>query len=191
VSYEYGIHANQLYRWKAQVIERWPSLLENEQKTAKAEEIVHEHQIQELYAEIGKLSTHMVEREDSDLPLSAQAELLSLNRRNLYYQPVGPSTQEITAKHRIDDIYTAHPYYGSRRITAVLRKEMVISRPTAQHYMREMGLARICPGLNLSKRRREHKTYPYLLRNLLIDQPKEAFCVALTITTSVQPPSYA
>lgn len=122
----------------------------------------------------------MVERKNSDLPLSVQAEMLSLNRTNLYYQPVGPSTQEISAKHRIDEIYTAHPYYGSRRITAVLRKEMAISRPTVQHYMREMGIAGICPGPNLSKRRLEHAIYPYLLRNLLIDQPNQVWGIDIT-----------
>ena len=56
---EYGVHANQLYRWKAQALEGLPSVFEREQKTAKAEETAHERQIQELYAEIGKLSTHL------------------------------------------------------------------------------------------------------------------------------------
>jgi putative transposase len=122
----------------------------------------------------------MLERENGELPISIQAELLRLNRTNLYYQPVGPSAQEITAKHRIDEIYTAHPYYGSRRLTVVLRKEMAISRPTVQHYMREMGIAGICPGPNLSKRRLEHKIYPYLLRNLLIDQPNQVWGIDIT-----------
>lgn len=69
--------------------------------------------------------------------MSNQAELLSLNRTGLYYQPVGPSAEEIAVKHRMDEIYTAHPYYGSRRMTVTLRKEgFLISRPTVQRYMR-------------------------------------------------------
>ena len=123
----------------------------------------------------------MIERSHAELPLSTQAELLSLNRTGLYYQPVGPSAAEIAAKHRIDEIYTAHPYYGSRRITVTLRNEgNPISRPTVQRYMREMGIAGIAPGPNLSKRRQEHKTHPYLLRGLEISHPNQVWGIDIT-----------
>lgn len=59
IAAEYGIHPNQLHRWKAQVVEGMPGLLENERKTEKAQQANHEHQLQELYAEIGKLSTQL------------------------------------------------------------------------------------------------------------------------------------
>lgn len=103
-----------------------------------------------------------------------------MNRTGLYYQPVGPSAEEIAVKHRIDEIYTAHPYYGSRRIAVVLNRERPISRPTVQRYMREMGISGICPGPNLSKRREEHKIYPYLLRNLVIDHPDQVWGIDIT-----------
>jgi putative transposase len=113
--------------------------------------------------------------------LSTQAELLSLNRTGLYYEPVGPSAKEVTTKHRIDEIYTAHPYYGSRRIAVSLRKEgYLISRPTVQHYMREMGIAGISPGPNLSKRSVEHRIYPYLLHGLKISHPNQVWGIDIT-----------
>jgi putative transposase len=113
--------------------------------------------------------------------LSTQAELLSLNRSGLYYEPVGPSAEEISVKHRIDEIYTAHPYYGSRRIAVTLCKEgNLISRPTIQRYMREMGIAGISPGPNLSKRRLEHQIYPYLLRGLEISRPNQVWGIDIT-----------
>ena len=37
--------------------------------------------------------------------------------------------------------------------------------------MREMGIAGIAPGPNLSKRHPEHKVYPYLLRGLRLSVP--------------------
>jgi putative transposase len=114
------------------------------------------------------------------LPIATQAELLDLNRTGLYYQSVGPSDAEVAAKHRIDEIYMAHPYYGSRRITVVLRREMTISRPTVQRYMREMGIAGISPGPNLSKRSGEHKLYPYLLRGLAISRPNQVWGIDVT-----------
>lgn len=104
-----------------------------------------------------------------ELPLTVQAELLSLNRTSLYYKPVPPSPEEVRLKHRIDELYTQYPFMGSRRIAAMLRQEgETIHRNTVQTYMREMGLVAIYPGLNLSKRNLQHRTYPYLLSGLTI-----------------------
>lgn len=114
------------------------------------------------------------------MPLKTQAELLSLSRASLYYVPVGPSPEEIALKHRIDELYTAHPYYGSRRITAALRKDTPISRPTVQRYMREMGIAGICPGPHLSQPAPGHKVYPYLLRGVVIQRPNQVWGIDIT-----------
>lgn len=59
IASEYGVHANQLYRWKAQALEGLPGLFENDQKAEKAQQAAHDRQLQELYAEIGKLSTQV------------------------------------------------------------------------------------------------------------------------------------
>ena len=80
----------------------------------------------------------MIERQDADWSLTTQAELLSLNRSGLYYVPLPPSPEELHIKRRIDELYTAHPFYGSRKITAVLRAEVVINRKAVQRHMREM-----------------------------------------------------
>ena len=123
----------------------------------------------------------MLERESSEVSLAEQAELLSISRSSLYYEPVGPSEQEIAVKRRIDEIYTKYPFYGSRRMTAVLCREgRVISRPTVQIYMREMGIAGIAPGPNTSQPHPEHKTYPYLLRGLKVERPNQVWGIDIT-----------
>jgi len=123
----------------------------------------------------------MLEREQSELPLATQAELLSLSRSSLYYQPVGPSAKEIAIKHRIDEIYTRRPIYGSRRMTAVLSREgWSISRPTVQRYMREMRIAGIAPGPNTSRPHPGHKVYPYLLRHLKVSRPNQVWGIDIT-----------
>ena len=122
----------------------------------------------------------MIEKENKKISLKGQAALLSIGRSGLYYQPIGPSRIEIATKHRIDDIYTRWPFYGSRRITAVLRKEMAISRKTVQKYMREMGLEAIGPRPNLSKPHPQHKIYPYLLRNVTADYPNHIWGIDIT-----------
>ena len=123
----------------------------------------------------------MLEREAHELPLSTQADLLGLSRSSLYYEPVGPSAREIAVKHRIDEIYTQHPIYGSRRMTAVLCREgWSISRPTVQSYMNEMGIVGISPGPNISQPNPEHIIYPYLLRHLEISRPNQVWGIDIT-----------
>lgn len=104
----------------------------------------------------------MVDWEAPKLPISEQAELLGINRSSLYYKPVQPSPEEVAIKHRIDEIYTKFPFYGSRRITEKLKNEGVnINRKRVQRHMREMGIQAIYPGPNLSKRNLQHRIYPY------------------------------
>lgn len=109
----------------------------------------------------------LVEWESREMSITTQAQLLSLNRTSLYYQPVGVSPETVALRHWIDEVYTAHPYYGVRRITAHLRREgRIINHKAVARHMREMGLAGICPGPNLSKRNLAHAVYPYLLRDV-------------------------
>ena len=123
----------------------------------------------------------MVERDESELPLSVQAKLLSLSRASLYYQPVAPSAEEVALKHRIDEIYTMYPFYGSRRITVHLRREgTMINRKAVQRHLREMGLAGICPGPNLSQRQVAHRVYPYLLRHVSAAYPNHVWGIDIT-----------
>jgi putative transposase len=119
----------------------------------------------------------LIEREDAELPITIQAELLGLNRSSLYYRPIPPSQEEISLKHRIDEIYTEYPFFGSRRITAMLHREgEKVHRNTVRKYMREMGLSAIYPG----KRNLQHRVFPYLLRNLTIDSPNHVWGVDIT-----------
>lgn len=124
----------------------------------------------------------LVERGQAELPLTDQAELLSLSRRSLYYQPVPPSAEEVGIKHAIDRIYTEQPSYGSRRIAVMLKEDhqLVVNRKAVQRHMREMGIAGISPGPNLSKRNPEHRVYPYLLRCLTAAHPNHVWSIDIT-----------
>jgi putative transposase len=122
-----------------------------------------------------------VEWERAEMALNEQAELLSLSRSSLYYKPLAPSAEEIAIKHRIDELYTAHPFYGSRKIREVLKRAgVVINRKCVQRHMREMGIAGICPGPNLSRRNLQHQTYPYLLRNLVVSHADHVWGIDIT-----------
>lgn len=122
-----------------------------------------------------------MEHNEHELSLSVQAELLSLSRSSLYYQPVLPSAEEVALKHRIDAIYTAYPFYGSRRITVQLRREgLTINRKAVQRHMQEMGIAGICPVPNLSQRNLAHQVYPYLLRQVSAAYPNHIWGIDIT-----------
>jgi putative transposase len=113
--------------------------------------------------------------------LLVQADLLSISRASLYYQPKMPSAEEIALKHRIDEIYTAHPFLGSRKIARQMQEEgFRICRNTVQASMQEMGLAAICPGPNLSKRNSKHNAYPYLLRGVRAERPNHIWGIDIT-----------
>ena len=118
----------------------------------------------------------LVERERPALSLKTQADLLSLNRSSLYYAPVPPAPEEVALKHRIDELYIAHPFYGSRRIAILLG----VNRKAVQRHMREMGIAGICPGPNLSKNSLEHRVFPYLLRHVQAARPNHIWGIDLT-----------
>jgi len=123
----------------------------------------------------------MLEPSSRELSLKVQANLLGLSRSSLYYRPVPPSSEEVALKHRMDEIYTRWPFYGSRRITAVLNQEgRAVSRLTVQRYMREMGIAGIAPGPNTSKPAPEHKIYPYLLRQVRAEYPNHIWGIDIT-----------
>lgn len=123
----------------------------------------------------------MLDWDCGELTLTAQAELLGLNRTGLYYHPLGPSEEELKLKHRIDEIYTMYPFYGSRRITAQLKNEsFLVNRKAVQGHMREMGIEGICPGPNLSKRDLQNRTFPYLLKGLVIVRANQVWGIDIT-----------
>jgi transposase-like protein len=59
IASQYGIHPNQLYKWKAQALEGLPDIFEDGQKTDKALKAAHELEVEELYAQIGRLNTQL------------------------------------------------------------------------------------------------------------------------------------
>jgi transposase len=59
IASEYGVHPNQLYKWKAQAVENLPGLFEEDRKGEKALKAEHDRQLKELYADIGKLTTQL------------------------------------------------------------------------------------------------------------------------------------
>jgi putative transposase len=123
----------------------------------------------------------LIDWDSPEVLVKMQAALLGLNRTSLYYQPVAVSAEELAIKRRIDEIYTAWPFYGSPRITAQMNREgWGVNHKRIERYLREMGLAAICPGPNLSKRKASEGVWPYLLRDAAIVRPNQVFGIDIT-----------
>jgi putative transposase len=107
--------------------------------------------------------------------------LLGLNRSSLYYQPAGETAEDLRLMRLIDREYTAHPFYGSRRLTAWLaRQGEAVNRKRVQRLLRLMGLEAIYPKPKLSAAGRGHRVYPYLLRNVSIERPDQVWSADIT-----------
>jgi len=119
----------------------------------------------------------------AQLPLTWQADLLSLSRGSLYYTPRPACSQEVHIKRRMDELFTEHPFLGSRKVMAILAGEGVaVGRHTVRRYRQQMGLQTIYPKPNLSRPGggAEHRVYAYLLRDLVISQPNQVWGVDIT-----------
>jgi putative transposase len=123
----------------------------------------------------------LVEREDPALSVAAQCRLLKVARSTLYYQPAPVDPDDLALMRRMDELYLASPFYGSRRMVAVLRRDgWTVNRKRVRRLMRVMGLAAIYQKPNTSKGHPEHKVYLYLLRDLVIERPNQVWCADIT-----------
>src|SRR3954463_12266829 len=111
-----------------------------------------------------------IDATDSVLSVSQQCELLGLSRSSYYYEPATETAENLALMALIDREYTAHPFRGSRGMTAWLWREgHQVNRKRVQRLMRVMGLEAVYPKPRLSVGGVGHKVYPYLLRNVTIE----------------------
>ena len=115
------------------------------------------------------------------IPITRQCELVSLNRSSLYYRPRPVSDFSFHLRGLIDRQYTKDPSSGVPRMTKYLRRQgYKVNRKRVARLMRKMGLQGIAPKKKLSWPNKEHQVYPYLLKNLDIVRPRQAFCADIT-----------
>jgi putative transposase len=123
----------------------------------------------------------LVDRADDDLSIVAQCRLLKVARSSLYWRPAAVSEDDLRLMRRIDELYLATPFYGSRRMVAVLRRDgWSVNRKRVRRLMRVMRIEAIYQKPNTSRRHPDHVVYPYLLRGLVIDGPNQVWCADIT-----------
>jgi putative transposase len=123
----------------------------------------------------------MLGREHPQLSVRRQCALLALHRSGAHRPPPSADAADLALMRRIDALFLARPFYGSRRVTATLRAEgAAVNRKRVQRLMRAMNIAALGPKPRTSKPAPGHKIYPYLLRDLAITRPNQVWCADIT-----------
>jgi putative transposase len=123
----------------------------------------------------------LVDRSDAELSVVAQCRLLKVARSSLYWRPAAASEDDLRLMRRIDELYLTTPFYGARRMVAVLRRDgWTVNRKRVRRLMRIMRLEAIYQRPNTSRRHPDHIVYPYLLRGLAIERPNQVWCADIT-----------
>lgn len=118
---------------------------------------------------------------NAELSIARQAKLLGVSRSSVYYRPKPDSTEELDLLKRLDEIFTENPIYGSRRLQVALKREgILVGRRRIRRLMKKLGLWAVTPKPNTSRPHPEHKTYPYLLRGMIIDRPDQVWATDIT-----------
>ncbi|NEX64571.1 IS3 family transposase [Noviherbaspirillum galbum] len=194
IAQQFDVHPNQVTEWKRQLQERAADVFDG----ATASKSEQEPDLKTLHAKIGQLTLEndflgrrahqggtaerkeMIDR-THDLPVSRQCQILSLARSTAYYRPQATSEADLTVMRRIDELHLEHPFAGSRMLRDMLRREdHVIGRKHVATLMRKMGIEALYKKPRTSVRHAAHQVYPYLLRDLKIEQPDHVWCADIT-----------
>jgi putative transposase len=109
-----------------------------------------------------------------------QCELLSIHRSRVYYQH-REQIEDVLLMNEIYELWMAHPYFGYRRIWAMLvRTGRIINRKRVARLMNAMNLEAIYPKPKTSIRNKEHKIFPYLLREYFVSQKDQVWMVDIS-----------
>jgi putative transposase len=123
----------------------------------------------------------MLDRDCIDLSMRRQCTLLRLARSGVYRRKAAPAPDDLAVMKRIDELFLAMPFYGSRKMVEALRAEgRLVNRKRVRRLMRLMGLVALAPKPGTSKASPGNKIYPYLLRGLTIERPNHVWAADIT-----------
>ncbi len=122
----------------------------------------------------------MVDSTFAALSIKQQCNVLNVSKSSYYYEP-SSKLEDQNLMNLIQEIWLKHPFYGYRKIKAVLTQEgYVINHKKVQRLMQQMNLVAIYPKPKLSTKSKEHLVYPYLLTNVVIVRVNQVWATDIT-----------
>ena len=123
----------------------------------------------------------MIEPGHKEIPVCRQSELLGLSRSAYYYRPREKDALNEVLMRLLDEQYTKTPFYGVPKMTEWLKRQGYgVNHKRVRRLMRLMGLEAVYPKPWLSKPAKDHKKYPYLLRDVVISRPDNVWSADIT-----------
>ncbi len=123
----------------------------------------------------------MTDTDSASPSMRRQCELLDLCRSSIYYDPIPESEENLLLMKEIDRLHLEYPFYGKRRMTAVLRKaDWGINVKRVRRLMLLLGIEAFYPKPNTTVAGEGHKKYPYLLRGVTIDRVNQVWSTDIT-----------
>lgn len=122
---------------------------------------------------------------ERNLSFHRKCELLGVSPSTAYAKRQSSASrrneEDMELARKIEEIYLKYPFYGSRRMAREISREgSPVNRKRIQRLMRQMDLVGQAPGPATSKPHPQHKTYPYLLKNLRIERPNQVWSSDIT-----------
>jgi putative transposase len=122
----------------------------------------------------------MIDR-DIEISISRQCELLQIHRSGLYYSPAAETEENLQLMRMMDEQYLNTPFYGIRKLTKWLTKQGYrINHKRVKRLMKLIRWQTLYRKPNTSRKNKEHKIYPYLLKNLKIDHCNQVWGIDIT-----------
>jgi putative transposase len=123
----------------------------------------------------------MIEPEHPQLSVVRQCDLVSISRSGFYHRPAGETQLNLELMRPIDAQFLETPWYGARQMTRHLRREGYrVGRKRVRRLMAKIGLVPIYQRPRTTVPNPEHRVFPYLLREMVIDRPNQVWCADIT-----------
>lgn len=124
----------------------------------------------------------IVDKAHVNLSITKQCNLLSIQRSGYYYVGNKEDSFNFELMAEIDKEYTLHPFRGIPSMTQYLRMDLgyIVNKKRIERLYKLMDISAIVPGPHTSRGIKEHKKYPYLLRNLKIKNRNHVWATDIT-----------
>jgi len=115
-----------------------------------------------------------VEKDNGEIAVARQCELLNLSKSSFYYSSTINDDCNLELMRLIDEEFTRAPFYGVRRMTAWLRTQGYEVNPKrVRRLFQRMGFQAIYPCRRISFSSPGHKLCPYISKYHTVSEARQ------------------